>query len=223
MLKTTINFNSFCKKKCVYCCVNLSRVFFCLFGLLRCIFGALHVCFCTYVARVVKLLLWCVKTPTHALLCRTLTEIHYHQFCLCWVLCLCLFVCFFTYTLLSKICSISAVFVRCCTWPRDSFWLFLLHLLCFLGLEAICKLGCLFVVLCVRFFVTFLLVLVVDFVCWFCLFCCAVAYAPRVNAFLTVLLLLFVFQFGFGALVVLWRILCARVHVLCHYVYASCM
>ena len=27
-------------EKYVYCCVNLFRVFFCLFGLLRCIFGA---------------------------------------------------------------------------------------------------------------------------------------------------------------------------------------
>ena len=36
-------------------------------------------------------------------------------------MCLCLLFACFTYTLLSKFCLISAVVVRCCDWPNDSF------------------------------------------------------------------------------------------------------
>ena len=134
------------------------------------------------------------------------------MFALCWVLCLCICFVFLAWILVSKFCSISPVFVRCCVWPRESFFTLTAAFVVFPGyIDNAASLGECLLCFVWTFFVFFVFFLVVDFVWAFLLICCCVACAARLGAFFVVLLFLSVSQLGLGVPVSLCGVLCARV------------
>ena len=56
------------------CCMNLFRVFVCFIAFLISFLVSVHVCFCTHVARVSKLLIWWINTPVPVLFCLILRK-----------------------------------------------------------------------------------------------------------------------------------------------------
>ena len=153
----------------------LLPVFFTDFMLFYGVFiSIVHVCFCTHAARVIKLLLQCINAPMSVAFL-LLVELNINKNSFCAELCVCAFLLLF----LLELCWASfAQFLLCLSAVAidraTRFCFSAVHLLCILDVDAICRFGYLFVVLCLRFFVTLLLVLVVGFVCCFLLvlLCC---------------------------------------------------